>query len=148
MKQWNGFDGTTLVLSFFFVASISALRAQIVPPNWVSPKPLESAESPIQSQLDTGKAMTTTARSMADVRNARLFVVYMLLYQKLGKSGREELYQEQCLWLKNRDKQVAKLYDPNGGSDVRLFMAEKEMELTDSRIKELAARLEKVGGTL
>ena len=132
----------------FLFASVLVSSAQIVPPNWVDPKALESAEAPIQNQLDTGKGMNASAWSLAAVRNARLFAIYMLLYQKLDKSGQNRLYNEQDAWLNDKSNQLKKLRDPSGGSDVGLDIANKDMELTDQRIKVLSARLKKLGSNL
>jgi len=133
------------VCGLFLWVGIAISTAQIVPPNWVSAESLEEAESPIQKQLDTGMAMVPTARDMATVKDARLLVIYVSLYEKLGTKEQGALYREQDLWLKNRRKQLIKLQNPDGGHEVGLDIAAKKMELTDVRIKELYARLAKLG---
>ncbi len=127
-----------------FLANITLASAQIVPPNWVSDKLLEQAESPIQKQLDTGVAMNATAEDMAAVRDARLLVIYLQLFEHLDKNGQAKLYHEQDMWLHKRDVALEKLQDPTGGSDTMLNIALKQLELTDQRINELSDRLKKV----
>lgn len=89
--------------------------------------------------------MVPTAQDMATVKDARLLVIYVSLYEKLGTKEQAALYREQDLWLKNRRKQLIKLQNPDGGHEVGLDIAAKKMELTDARIKELSVRLAKLG---
>ncbi len=128
-----------ILISLLF--SVTALSGQIVPPNWVSAKLLEQAETPIQKQLDSGRAMNSTVEDMAAVRDARLLVIYLELYERLDKIGQQDLFREQKLWLQNRDKELSKLKVQSAGSDLWLEIVQKQLDLTIQRIIELSERL-------
>lgn len=114
----------------------------ILPKGWLSPEQLEQAENPIQQQLDTGRGMSGTAWDMAAVKDARLLVLYLTLYERLpDEASRKKLYAEQTAWLSRRGKAVSALDNPDGGSMVRLEKAAKHMEITEKRIAELQKRL-------
>jgi len=131
-----------IILCCLSVSTI--LKAQIYPPDWLDPVYLEQAELPIQRQLDTGIGMNENAWDLAAVRDARLFLIYTSLYQELGKTDREKLYEEQDRWLKKRAEEVKKLRKAGEGSAVSLDQADKQLELTAQRIKELSSRLKSI----
>ncbi len=86
--------------------------------------------------------MGGTAWSMAAVKDARLLLLYVTLYERLpDEASRKKLHSEQTAWLARRQKAVDALSDPEGGSMVRLEKAAKHMEFTDKRIAEFKKRL-------
>ena len=120
---------------------IHSFGADIIPKDWLSPEQLEQAENPIQQQLDTGRGMGGTAWDMAAVKDARLLLIYVKLYERLpDETSRKMLYSEQTAWLQHRQKAVASL-TPEEGIKVSLDKALKQMEITDKRIAELQKRL-------
>ena len=120
------------------------LGTDILPKDWITPELLREAERPIQAQLDTGRAMGPTAWKMAYVKDARLLLVYVMVYEKLpDDASRRNFYSEQQAWLKQRQKAVDALDDPDGGSMVLLDQALKYMDLTDKRIVVLEGKLGK-----
>ncbi len=122
--------------------SVQGISGNILPKDWLSPEQLEQAENPIQQQLDTGRGMGGTAWSMAAVKDARLLLLYVTLYERLpDEASRKKLHSEQTAWLARRQKAVDALSDPEGGSMVRLEKAAKHMEFTDKRIAEFKKRL-------
>lgn len=130
--------GFSVLISF----SVKVCAGDILPKDWLSPGQLEQAENPIQQQLDTGRGMAGTAWDMAAVKDARLLLLYITLYERLpDEASRKKLYSEQTAWLARRRKAVAALDDPEGGSIVRVEKAATHMELTDKRIAELQKRL-------
>ena len=131
---------TAVILSIF-----SASGGEILPKDWLTPDQLEQAERPIQDQLDTGKAMGATAWDMAALKDARLLLIYLTIYERLpGNASRAKIYSEQQAWLKQRRKAVEALADPNGGSMVILDQASKHMDLTDKRIAILQKKLDRL----
>ena len=122
-------------------------KLPILPGDWLTPDQLEQAESPIQDQLDTGKGMGPTAWGMAAVKDARLLLIYLSIYERLpDDASRASLYSEQQTWLKQRQKAVSALADPNGGSMVVLDQAGEHMSYTDKRIAFLKEKLKLVTG--
>ena len=100
---------------------------------------------PIQEQLDTGKAMGPTAWDMASLKDARLLLIYLTVYERLpDNASRLKLKSEQEAWLEQRKKAVRALADPTGGSMATLHQASKHMDLTDKRIENLSKRLGKM----
>lgn len=131
---------TAGILSIF-----SASGEEILPKYWITPDQLEQAERPIQAQLDTGEAMGPTAWDMAALKDARLLLIYLTIYEKLpDNSSRTKFKSEQQVWLEQRKKAIEALADPDGGSMVALDQASKHMELTDMRIAFLQKQLEQV----
>ena len=123
---------------------IAVIADEIIPKKWLSEDQLEQAERPIQEQLDTGRAMGPTAWDLAALKDARLLLVYLRVFEKLpDDASRAELFTEQTTWLERRRKAIEILIDPNGGSMVILEQASKHMEFTDKRIKELQNRLKR-----
>ena len=124
---------------------MSAHGEEILPKGWITPDQLEEAERPIQEQLDTGKAMRETAWNMAALKDARLLLIYLTVYERLpDNASRNKLKSEQEDWLGQRKKAVIALADPKGGSMVALDQAAKHMDFTDKRIETLSKRLEKM----
>jgi len=82
-----------LLVGLLFVLGIATVRAQspIVPKGWIKLEELAHVEAPLQKQLDTGIAMLDTAWSMAMVKDAELFVVYISVYEKLSDPARAAL---------------------------------------------------------
>ncbi len=119
-----------------------ALGGNIVPEDWLSAERLKQAEEPIQQQLDTGQNMGGTAWDMAAVKDARLLVIYITLFESLtDDASRKKLYSEQKAWLQRRKKMSAAAGNSDGGTMESLDRAMKYMELTDKRIAELQKRL-------
>jgi uncharacterized protein YecT (DUF1311 family) len=135
--------------SFIFISVIlsvfSASGEDILPKGWLTPEQLEQAEAPIQDQLDTGRGMGGSAWSMAAVKDARLLLIYLEIYERLpDQTSRNKFLSEQQEWLKQRQKAVTAKADPDGGTMVRLDQAATKMEFTDKRIATLQKRLDKM----
>lgn len=128
-----------------FLTSLSAIGEEIIPKGWLTPEQLLQAEDPIQSQLDTGQAMAPTAWNMAAVRDARLLLIYLAIYERLPDAdSKNKFTTDQQAWLRQREKAVNALSDPKGGSMVSLDQASKHMELTQIRIGILQKKLDQM----
>ncbi len=133
-----------LIFTALTLVAFIAYGGEILPKGWLTPAQLEQAERPIQDQLDTGRAMGGTAWDMAAVKDARLLLIYLTIYEGLPDTkSRVKFYSEQQEWLKQRQKAVHALADPNGGSMVILDQASKHMDLTDKRIAVLQKQLDR-----
>jgi uncharacterized protein YecT (DUF1311 family) len=89
--------------------------------------------------------MGPTAWDMAALKDARLLLIYLTIYERLpDNSSRTKFKSEQQAWLEQRKKAIEALADPDGGSMVALDQASKHMELTDMRIAFLEKQLEQV----
>jgi len=120
----------------------AVIADEIIPKNWLTEDQLEQAERPIQAQLDTGYGMVSSAWDMAALKDARLLLVYLRVFEKLpDDASREKFFTEQTAWLELRSKAVDLCADPNGGSIAILGQAGEHMLYTDRRIKELQKRL-------
>ena len=131
----------------FLLAALAAdstrAEAPIVPKGWLTPESLAGAQAPLQAQLDTGVAMVPTAWSMAQVKDAELFVLYIAVCETLPAEGRETLRKEQEKWLKARAKTVAAADDGKSGQIGRLAAAAEHQTVTEARIAALKKRLPK-----
>ena len=135
----------TILITSVVLSAFSAFGEEILPKDWLTADQLKQAERPIQEQLDTGKAMGPTAWDMASLKDARLLLIYLTIYEQLpDNASRIKLKSEQESWLEQRKKAVRALSDPNGGSMVTLDQASKHMEFTDKRIETLSKRLEQM----
>jgi uncharacterized protein YecT (DUF1311 family) len=131
---------TAVILSIFRMSG-----EEILPKDWLTPDQLEQAEQPIQEQLDTGIGMGPTAWDMASLKDARLLLIYLTIYERLlDDASRAKFKSEQKAWLEQRKKAVRRLDDPKGGSRVSLDQSSKHMELTDKRIAMLRKQLERM----
>ena len=130
-----------ILLAGVLAVGHACAQTPIVPKGWLTPEALAGAQVPLQSQLDTGVAMVPTAWSMAQVKDAELFVLYIAVCETLPAGGRETLRQEQEKWLKVRAKAVAAADDGKSGREGRLAAAAEHQTITEARIAELKKRL-------
>lgn len=95
------------------------------------------AAQPNQSQ----QAMNRASQNIADLADARLFIVYVLLMQKLDEKSRAELLTEQKMWLAQRAASAQATVVSKGGSLEPLEYATAFGDITKKRLTELEARL-------
>ena len=96
-----------------------------------------TAAQPNQSQ----QALNKSAQNLADLADARLFITYVLLLQKLDENGRAELLKEQKAWLTQRTASAQAAVVSKGGSLAPLEYASAFGDITKKRLAELKARL-------
>jgi len=124
-------------------ASFSQAQTQVTPKEWINSESLADVQNPLQAQLDTGKSMLSTAWSMARVKDAELFITYVILWEKLPANERETLFKDQEKWLKQRKKAVAESDDGKSGEVGRLQAASEYQSMTEARLVEIKKRLPK-----
>lgn len=95
------------------------------------------AAQPNQSQ----QALNRASQNIADLADARLFIVYVLLMQKLDEKSRAELLTEQKMWLAQRAASAQATVVSKGGSLEPLEYATAFGDITKKRLTELEARL-------
>ena len=138
----------TILITSVVLSAFSAFGEEIIPKGWLTHSQLEQAERPIQEQLDTGKDMSTTAYHMAALRDARLLLTYLHVYELLpSNADRNQFKSEQQAWLEERHKSEQALANPNGGSIVKLNQASRRLELTNKRIEILQTKLARLNKT-
>jgi len=95
------------------------------------------AAQPNQSQ----QALNRASQHLADLADARLFITYVLLMQKLDEKGRAELLTEQKTWLTQRAASAQAAVVSMGGSLAPLEYATAFGDITKKRLAELETRL-------
>jgi len=95
------------------------------------------AAQPQQSQ----QALNRASQHLADLADARLFITYILLLQKLDEQGRQALFTEQKAWLVQRAASARAAVVSKGGSLAPLEYASAFSDITKKRLAELEARL-------
>jgi uncharacterized protein YecT (DUF1311 family) len=95
------------------------------------------AAQPHQSQ----QALNRASQNLADLVDARLFITYVLLLQKLDEKGRKELFAEQQAWLTQRVALARAAVTSTGGSLEPLEYTSALGDITKTRLAELEARL-------
>jgi len=118
------------------------LKGPRLPGNW-NPS-LDAAIERLEAVLKdaTGQQpMNYLSAEIAELKDAKLFVIYVRLMDHLDNKGRRELSNEQAEWLKAREKHSEESVDSVGGSAAPLEYNTAEAEFTDKRIKILTKRL-------
>ena len=115
----------------------------VVPQGW-HPDIAEAIDSARQDLKDAKAQMeiNSLSRSIADMKDAELFVLYVRLYERLDPKQRQALREEQGRWLKARTKFAEKAIESPGGSLAAYESNTAESEFTDKRIAELTKRLD------
>jgi uncharacterized protein YecT (DUF1311 family) len=134
-----------LLLPMATAGPIAAMESSALVPNGWSPS-LEQAETLIEDALaakasKNQRFLTQTSQGMADLRDARLFVVYVQLMHFLDAGARRELFNEQKSWLNRRELTALAAVDSKGGSLEPLEYSEAFRKITEERLAELEKRL-------
>ena len=102
----------------------------------------EDLEEGIATQSNQSQqALNKASQNLADLADARLFISYVLLMQKLDEKSRAELLKEQKLWLTQRATSARAAVVSKGGSLGPLEYANAFADMTKKRLAELKARL-------
>lgn len=102
----------------------------------------ESVEEAIAAQPNQSQqAMNRATQNLADLADARLFITYVLLMQKLDEKGKAALLTEQKTWLAQRAKSAQAAVVSQGGSLGPLEYATAFGDMTKKRLAELESRL-------
>lgn len=98
---------------------------------------LENNESPLAQQ-----AMNLMSQSLADVKDAQLFIVYVQLTETLDVKGRIKLRAEQKQWLGKRAASAEAAVVSKGGSLAPLEYSSAFRKITEERLAELQKLLQ------
>jgi uncharacterized protein YecT (DUF1311 family) len=139
------------LLVFFLLSSISSAGQDaanecrtIVPKGWTPT--LEQAQIFIEDESaaktrKNQRFLTQTSQSMADLRDAQLFITYVQLMQALDVKERRDLFCDQKRWLSAREKSARVAVDSKGGSLEPLEFSEAFRKITEERQAVLEKRL-------
>lgn len=116
----------------------------LVPTEW---RPsLEQVQTDVEEAYTTDanksqRALNRAAQNMADLRDAQLFITYISLMQRLDAKGKNDLFNEQKLWLVQRAESARAAVVSKGGSLESLEYASAFRSITEKRLAELESRL-------
>jgi uncharacterized protein YecT (DUF1311 family) len=125
-------------------ASTELTSTILVPPDWRPSLKLmeEDVEESIAAQPhQSQQALNRASQKLADLVDARLFITYVLLLQKLDEKSRKELFVEQQAWLTQRVALARAAVTSTGGSLEPLEYTSAFGDITKTRLAELEARL-------
>jgi uncharacterized protein YecT (DUF1311 family) len=116
----------------------------LVPMGWTPS--LEQVQEDVEENLaaqphQSQQALNKASQNVADLADARLFITYVLLLQKLDEKGRASLLKEQQVWLTQREASARAAVVSKGGSLAPLEYASAFGDITKKRLAELEARL-------
>jgi len=118
----------------------------VIPSDW---KPsLEQVQDDLKEALDRNpnksqQVLNRAAQNMADLADARLFIVYVRLMETLDSAARVKLFNEQKDWLVHRADAAQAGVTSKGGSLGPLEYNGVYRKITEERLVELEKRLAK-----
>lgn len=123
-----------------------------LPKNWnvlLDPNDLDSLLKPGLEDASGNIPQQTLNQylaTMASVWDARLLIVYVSLWDRLGAVEKTRLRQEQTDWVTKREKQAQAAGEgEEGGSLAPAMYSDMFIKLTQERITKLQARLTALG---
>lgn len=124
-------------------AQTEQTQPQLVPMNWTPA--LEQVQDSLEEDLarpnQSQQALNRASQNLADVLDARLFIAYVRLQEKLGTPGRNALFMEQQAWLRERAVSARAAVVSKGGSLANLEYASAFADITKKRLAALEGRL-------
>ena len=152
---WKSYLHRALLIAVLLLASCASepeaqsehtesMHLALVPANW---KPsLEQVHEDLEDGIATQpnqsqQALNRASQNLADLVDARLFITYVLLLQRLDEKGRAVLLKEQETWLAQRTASAQAAVVSAGGSLAPLEYATAFGDITKKRLAELEARL-------
>ena len=133
-----------LMISVTISQSLAQDRGAIVPPGWNPSlgEPLAFMEEEANAKAQPSQQfLNRTSQSLADVRDAQLFITYIFLMQVSDPAERTALFQEQQEWLKQRQEQAQQAVKSEGGSLQPLEYSSAFRQITETRLATLQKRL-------
>jgi uncharacterized protein YecT (DUF1311 family) len=130
-------------------SSVNAPLAAIAPADW-DPF-VEQAFDYLHAEVTEGKhgqqGMNRISADMGFVLDAGLFVRYVRIFERLSPTDRAAFRSEQSAWIDSRSNQAEDAVESNGGSLAPLEYNLKFVEITQTRIAALDARLKQLTET-
>jgi uncharacterized protein YecT (DUF1311 family) len=120
--------------------------SQIVPESWrpVLDQVAEAVEeSSIEDTQTSQQALNRTSQNLADIRDAQLFITYVQLMKTFDEQGQTDLFEEQKHWLNQRVEKAQASVVSKGGTLASLEYSDAFRQITEERLAELKARLQK-----
>ncbi len=94
------------------------------------------------------QALNQLSQDLVDIRDAQLFITYIILTQTIDNLGRAQLFDEQKRWLAKRDELARAAVVSKGGSLAPLEYSGAFRKITEERIAELQDRLQQSTSTI
>lgn len=121
-------------------------RDALVPDNWTPS--LEQAgefvdEMSKNQSLINQRFLSDTSQHLADISDARLFIVYVRLMQTLNNKERGALFDEQQQWLEKREQSARAAVISKGGSLAPVEYNHVFRSMTEARLSELLKQFNK-----
>ena len=119
-------------------------RGNLVPDTWAPSleQVQENVEEDIAAQPNQSQqALNRGSQNLADLADARLFIAYVLLMQRLHETERNTLFNEQKQWLAQRVVSARAAVVSKGGSLDTLEYVSAFRSMTEKRLAELQSRL-------
>ena len=125
-------------------AQTEQTQPQWLPMNWTPA--LEQMQDDLEEDLaarpnQSQQALNRASQNLADIVDARLFIVYVRLQQRLDAQRRKALFMEQETWLTERTVSARAAVVSKGGSLANLEYASTFADMTKKRLTELERRL-------
>lgn len=122
-----------IVITAFLLLCVLVLGAQ-AEDDLLSPEFYACLERP---EGMTTQGMVECMAAERELHDAKLNAAYQQLMAELPEDRREALKEAQRAWIKFRDAYADFLYDPNGGTIVRITTAHWLMQSTAMQAREL-----------
>ena len=135
------------LFAFLLVASsvFAQNKTKMVPDDWYPALHPSIVDALAQlKEANSTAEMNSLSRQVADMTDAQLYIAYIRLYEKLSTKERAALLAEQAKWLKARKKAAVDGIESEGGSLAPIEANNAEVTYTETRLKELRARLKKL----
>ncbi len=119
-------------------------RGELVPGAWAPS--LEQAQTYLEDEAEAKERksqqfLNRTSQSMADLRDAQLFITYVLLMQTLNEKEGTDLFNEQKQWLDKREELASAAVVSKGGTLEPLEYSGAFRKITEERLAEFEKRL-------
>jgi uncharacterized protein YecT (DUF1311 family) len=119
-------------------------RCNLVPESWVPS--LEQVQENVEESLaarpnQSQQVLNRSSQDLADLADARLFIAYVSLMQRLDEKERNKLFSEQNQWLAQRAASAHAAVVSKGGSLEALEHTSAFRRVTEKRLAELQSRL-------
>jgi len=122
---------------------LAAGRSRLVPGGW-NPS-LEDVRTYVDEDCSgatkSQRALTEASRSRTDLRDAQLFITYVLLIDALDEAGRARLFNEQKQWLAKRERLAQAAVVSKGGTLEPVEYSGAFRKITEERLAVLEKRL-------
>ena len=144
-----------VVLSYLFCSctpkqDVTRTPTPVIPAVWTPS--LEQVQEDFKEAVERNpnknqQALNRASQNMADLLDARLFIIYVKLMDALAGAAKLDLFNEQEQWLSKRRDLAQGAVTSKGGSLQPLEYSGAYRKVTNERLLELQSRLKQVKGS-